>query len=313
MEYIIKNINLSNDELYELTGTNNKNLEYLENLYGANLLIRNNEIKIYTENENGIDNVIKHINFLLNEITQNNHFDENTFKQTYFEMLNDNNEKWQNEIVGYTFDGKPLKFQTYNQFVFKNSVNKHDLVISSGPAGTGKTYLSCLMASLGYKKGIYKKIIITRPAVESGESLGFLPGDLKEKVDPYLMPIYDSLNEILGNEQVEKLIEKNVIEVIPLAYMRGRTLNDSFIILDEAQNTTSTQMLMFLTRLGKNSKMIVNGDVTQIDLNQNKAKSGLIEALSKLKDIKEIGFVEFKNSDVVRNPLVEKIIEKYQL
>ena len=158
-----------------------------------------------------------------------------------------------------------------------------------------------------------KKIIITRPAVEAGESLGFLPGDLKEKVDPYLMPIYDSLDAILGSEQKDKLIEKGTIEVMPLAYMRGRTLDEAFIILDEAQNTTDKQMLMFLTRLGFNSKMIVNGDITQIDLNISKNKSGLIIAREKLDNISNIAFVTFNNSDVVRNPLVQTIIEKFTI
>ena len=169
------------------------------------------------------------------------------------------------------------------------------------------------MAINAFKRGDVKKIVITRPAVEAGESLGFLPGDLKEKIDPYLMPIYDALDIILGKEQKDKLIEKGCIEVIPLAYMRGRTLDEAFIILDEAQNTTDTQMLMFLTRLGFNSKMVVNGDVTQIDLNISRKKSGLVIADQKLSNIDKITFVYFDNSDVVRNPLVQVIIEKFDL
>ena len=168
-----------------------------------------------------------------------------------------------------------------------------------------------MRACLAYKNEEVKKIILTRPAVEAGESLGFLPGDLKEKIDPYLMPLYDSLYDILGQEQVEKMMEKNIIEVIPLAYMRGRTLNNAYIILDEAQNTTGSQMLMFLTRLGYNSKMIVNGDITQIDLKIDKNKSGLVYANKLLQGTNKIAFVHFNKSDVVRNPLVEKIIEKF--
>ena len=171
--------------------------------------------------------------------------------------------------------------------------------------------MSVLLAINYLKQGSINKIIITRPAVEAGESLGFLPGDLKDKIDPYLMPIYDSLDIVLGKEKRENYIEKGIIEVMPLAYMRGRTLDNAFIILDEAQNTTDKQMLMFLTRLGFNSKMVINGDITQIDLNISKYHSGLVSSIDKLKDIKSIEFVMFNNNDVVRNPLVSKIIERY--
>ena len=186
-----------------------------------------------------------------------------------------------------------------------------DIVFASGVAGTGKTYLAVVYASSLLKKGEINKIILTRPAVEAGESLGFLPGDLKEKVDPYLRPLYDALYDTLGMEQVEKLIEKEVIEIAPLAYMRGRTLDNAFIILDEAQNTTKAQMKMFLTRMGFQSKIVITGDMTQIDLIR-KSDSGLAHAMHLLSGMEGISFVELTSMDVVRNPLVQKIIERYE-
>ena len=188
---------------------------------------------------------------------------------------------------------------------------KHDLVFSIGAAGTGKTYLAVCYAVAELKKGNIDKIILTRPAVEAGESLGFLPGDLKEKVDPYLRPLYDALYDMLGVEQVSMLIEKQVIEIAPLAYMRGRTLEKSFIILDEAQNATIDQLKMFLTRLGFNSKMLVTGDISQIDL-PNSKKSGLKISAELLSDLDEVGLIVFDKCDVVRHPLVAKIIEKFE-
>lgn len=186
-----------------------------------------------------------------------------------------------------------------------------DIVFASGVAGTGKTYLTVVYAATLLKKGEIRKIILTRPAVEAGESLGFLPGDLKEKVDPYLRPLYDALNDVLGSETVEKLIEKEVIEIAPLAYMRGRTLDNAFIILDEAQNTTRAQMKMFLTRMGFQSKIVITGDITQIDL-IHKRDSGLLNAKRLLEGIEGISFAELTSLDVVRNPLVQKILERYE-
>ena len=185
------------------------------------------------------------------------------------------------------------------------------MVFGIGPAGTGKTFLAVTLAVTALKRGQVKRIVLTRPAVEAGESLGFLPGDLKEKVDPYLRPVYDALYQILGKEQTTRLMEREIIEIAPLAYMRGRTLEDAFVILDEAQNTTIMQMKMFLTRLGFNSKMIVNGDMSQIDL-PRRVKSGLIDAMEKLKGIKAIDFVHFSASDVVRHPVVADIINAYE-
>lgn len=209
-----------------------------------------------------------------------------------------------------TFRGKPIVPKTLGQRHYVTTIRKKDIVFGIGPAGTGKTYLAVVTAVAALKEGKVKRILLTRPAVEAGESLGFLPGDLQEKVDPYLRPLYDALNDVLGADGVAKAMERGMIEIAPLAYMRGRTLDDSFVILDEAQNTTGEQMKMFLTRLGFGSHMVITGDVTQIDLPKGK-KSGLNEAQRILKDIPEIGIVTFSEQDVVRHPLVQKIILAY--
>ncbi|WP_407268439.1 PhoH family protein [Radiobacillus sp. PE A8.2] len=207
--------------------------------------------------------------------------------------------------------GKSIRVKTLGQRNYVSAIKSHDLVFGIGPAGTGKTYLAVVMAINAMKKGLVKKIILTRPAVEAGESLGFLPGDLKEKVDPYLRPLYDALHDLLGNEHTLRLIERGTIEIAPLAYMRGRTLDDAFVILDEAQNTTPAQMKMFLTRLGFGSKMVITGDITQVDLPKGVA-SGLREIEGKLSGIKGISLIYLKQSDVVRHPLVQKIINAYE-
>ena len=207
--------------------------------------------------------------------------------------------------------GKPIRVKTLGQKLYVDSVKQHDVTFGIGPAGTGKTFLAVTLAVTALKRGQVKRIILTRPAVEAGESLGFLPGDLKEKVDPYLRPVYDALYQILGKDQTTRLMEREIIEIAPLAYMRGRTLDDAFVILDEAQNTTIMQMKMFLTRLGFNSKMIVNGDISQIDLPRN-VKSGLIDVQEKLKNIHQIDFVHFSAKDVVRHPVVAQIIRAYE-
>ena len=209
-----------------------------------------------------------------------------------------------------TFRGKPIRVKTIGQKHYVTTIRKRDIVFGIGPAGTGKTYLAVVLAVAALKEGAVKRIVLTRPAVEAGESLGFLPGDLQEKVDPYLRPLYDALYDVMGPEQTAKALERGLIEIAPLAYMRGRTLDDSFIILDEAQNTTPEQMKMFLTRLGFGSKMVITGDATQIDLPRGK-KSGLIEAKHILEGIEEIGFVQFAEQDVVRHSLVQKIITAY--
>jgi len=212
--------------------------------------------------------------------------------------------------IATTFRGKPIVPKTLGQRHYVTTIRKKDIVFGIGPAGTGKTYLAVVTAVAALKEGRIKRIVLTRPAVEAGENLGFLPGDLQEKVDPYLRPLYDALNDVLGPDGVAKAMERGLIEIAPLAYMRGRTLDDSFVILDEAQNTTAEQMKMFLTRLGFGSHMVITGDVTQIDLPKGK-KSGLIEAQRILRDIPEIGMVSFSEQDVVRHSLVQKIIQAY--
>ena len=219
-------------------------------------------------------------------------------------------EKTFSGVVTVTSKGKQIKPKTVGQKKYVDAINKNTVIFGVGPAGTGKTYLAVCMASLAYKQKQIEKIILTRPAVEAGEKLGFLPGDLQNKVDPYLRPLYDALSEMFGFETYQKLMEKGAIEIAPLAYMRGRTLSNSFIILDEAQNTTKEQMKMFLTRLGENSKMVITGDVTQIDLPEGK-KSGLIHATSILKNIDGIETVTLSHKDVVRNPLVAQIVKAY--
>jgi phosphate starvation-inducible protein PhoH and related proteins len=207
--------------------------------------------------------------------------------------------------------GKSIRVKTLGQRQYIHAIKKHDLVFGIGPAGTGKTYLAVVMAVHALKNGEVKKIILTRPAVEAGESLGFLPGDLKEKVDPYLRPLYDALHDVLGAEHTARLIERGTIEIAPLAYMRGRTLDDAFVILDEAQNTTQAQMKMFLTRLGFDSKMIITGDRSQVDLPRG-VESGLISSEKILKGVKGISFMYLEQADVVRHPLVAKIINAYE-
>ncbi len=214
------------------------------------------------------------------------------------------------EEVARTQRGKVIRAKTLGQRHYLSAIKKRDIVFGIGPAGTGKTYLAVVTAVNALKNGRVKRIVLTRPAVEAGESLGFLPGDLQEKVDPYLRPLYDALYDMLGNEQVAKMMERGLIEVAPLAYMRGRTLEDSFVILDEAQNTTPEQMKMFLTRLGFGSKMVITGDVTQVDLPKGK-KSGLREAQRILGAIPDVAFIHFQEGDVVRHSLVQKIIAAY--
>ncbi|HDR6308974.1 TPA: PhoH family protein [Bacillus cereus] len=214
------------------------------------------------------------------------------------------------EEIFKTAKGKSIRVKTMGQRRYIHAMKKNDIVFGVGPAGTGKTYLAVVMAVRALKQGYVKKIILTRPAVEAGESLGFLPGDLKEKVDPYLRPLYDALHDILGQEYTQRMMERGVIEIAPLAYMRGRTLDDSFVILDEAQNTTGAQIKMFLTRLGFSSKMVITGDPSQVDLPKG-VKSGLTLASNILSGVSGLSFITLEQTDVVRHPLVQRIIEAY--
>ena len=304
---------LDQDSIKNIVGVNDSNITLLEELYDCGIVYRDSCFKLLSDDEELFSKFSRHLNYIISH-ADSHVIDYDFIKQSFMHINEtDEDEDFHSEIIAYSFNGKPYHCKTANQLRFVKAVRKNDLVFCYGPAGTGKTFLVVLLAVNAFKKGEVKKIVITRPAVEAGESLGFLPGDLKEKIDPYLMPIYDALDAILGSEQKLKLIEKGLIEVMPLAYMRGRTLDEAFVILDEAQNTTDKQMLMFLTRLGFNSKMIVNGDITQIDLNLNRNRSGLVIAMEKLKGVKGIGFMEFGNSDVVRNPLVQTIIEKFNV
>ena len=294
-----------------LHGFNEQNLRLLKQLFEVDFVIRNHELIVNSSDLERAEQLKSSILTLIKHIQINHSLDERDviyLSHCVMEDAQDHYFKVTNILIGRTFTGKPIYAKTLGQNRFIEALKNAECVIASGPAGTGKTYLSVVYAVSLLKKGDIKKIILTRPVVEAGENLGFLPGDLKEKIDPYLRPLYDALNDVLGNEAVDKMIEKDIIEIAPLAYMRGRTFNDAFVILDEAQNTTRMQMLMFLTRMGFQSRLVVTGDVTQVDLKQS---SGLAHAKKVLKDIHEIQFVELSKMDIVRHPLVQRIIESY--
>ncbi len=310
---IQKQANLIIDETIdrrELFGNLDSNLNLIEESTGVEIFQRDDGLVLKGENTSQAEAII---NELIGVIKKGDALDSQ--KVSYIvEMAkagysyNDSN--LSKDVVCFTCHGKPIKAKTIGQKHYINSLKTKDVVFGIGPAGTGKTYLAVAMAINAFKNKEVQKIILARPAVEAGERLGFLPGDLQEKVDPYLRPLYDALYDILGRDTALKLKEKEAIEVVPLAYMRGRTLDNSFIILDEAQNTTREQMKMFLTRMGFGSKVVVTGDVTQIDLPRGK-KSGLVEAERVLKGVKDIDFCYMKDVDVVRHQLVKKIINAY--
>lgn len=304
---------LDDKQALDLIGLHDKNLNILSECFGKKIFFRNNQF-IINDVEAEIADQIEEVLMALYEVVKKNQsVSERDVLYAYRLVSKSEKVDFDNlskKIIGRTLTGKVISPKTKGQLEFVNAMEKYDIVLAIGPAGTGKTYLAVIEAVSMLKKGDVKRIVLTRPAVEAGESLGFLPGDLKEKVDPYLTPLYDALHDMLGVEQTDKLIEKNVIEIAPLAYMRGRTLEDAFVILDEAQNTTTSQMKMFLTRLGFNSKMVITGDITQIDLNKGN-KSGLIEAANILHAIDEIKVLYLTGDDVVRHPLVQKIIESY--
>ncbi|MFV8291346.1 PhoH family protein [Aerococcus viridans] len=310
---ISKNVALMNPALaVQLFGTEDRNLSLIEQAFEVQIFARDEQIEV-TGQEADVAQVIDLLTelqvILQSGITIGERDVVTAIKMANSGTLNHFVSLYEEEI-GRTFEGKAIRTKTVGQRQYLHAVNKHAITFGIGPAGTGKTFLAVMMAVQALKQGRVKRIVLTRPAVEAGESLGFLPGDLKEKVDPYLRPIYDALYTIYGREHTERLLERGVIEVAPLAYMRGRTLEDAFVILDEAQNTTVAQMKMFLTRLGFGSKMIVNGDKTQIDLPRG-AKSGLIDAERHLQGIKDIDFVHFTATDVVRHPVVSAIINAY--
>lgn len=296
-----------------LFGNYDKNIKLIEKQYSVSILIREDKIKISGEDEN-VDKAARVIKSLINVAK----IEKNVNEQEVRYCMSLNNEQKNcdlkslvNDCICITAKGKPVKPKTLGQKTYCKAIENNTITISTGPAGTGKTYLAVAMAVSAFRAGKIDKIILTRPAVEAGESLGFLPGDLQQKVDPYLRPLVDALFDMLSPEIYQKNIEKGLIEIAPLAYMRGRTLDNSFIILDEAQNTTSEQMKMFLTRLGFNSKMVITGDITQIDLPSGK-KSGLKEAVKILNNIDDIALVKFSGKDVVRHKLVQDIIKAYE-
>lgn len=297
-----------------LMGNNDEHLKTIEDNFDVVIHARGQEIAVKGEKLEHVEKAELVLTNLLKVIELGNTI---TLKDVEAAIkMADNNtiqhllDLYDEEITKDAF-GKTIRAKTMGQRMYINAMKRNDLVFGIGPAGTGKTLLAVVYAAKQLRKGSVKRIVLTRPAVEAGESLGFLPGDLKEKVDPYLRPLYDGLNTVLGREQTERFIERGIIEIAPLAYMRGRTLDDAFVILDEAQNTTHAQMKMFLTRLGFGSKMVVTGDQTQIDLPKG-VKSGLKEAIKKLYGVNEISIMKLDQSDVVRHPLVSKIIDRYE-
>ena len=303
------------DETISVVGHHDKHLKIFEDYYNVEISLRGDQLYLFGDEKKA--EIIRQVLLALVELHRKGK--EITERDVLYAIkMNDQHRLGELESlfderykIIKTVQGKTIYAKTFNQKDYYRKIQDNDLVFGIGPAGTGKTYLAVVIGVALLKKNIVRKIILTRPVVEAGENLGFLPGDLKEKVDPYLRPLYDALYDVLGLEQTEKMIERGIIEIAPLAYMRGRTLEDAYIILDEAQNTTKQQMKMFLTRLGFNSKMVVTGDETQIDL-PKPVKSGLKHAKEILHNVKGIEFVQFETVDVVRHTLVQKIIESYE-
>ena len=297
----------------ELFGSFDVHAKRIEKAFGVTLSCRDSQLKI-SGDEQGVSAAARTAESLLKLIAKGETLNEQNVGYC-MDMVQENNEAQMVPLAGdcicITAKGKPLKPKTVGQKNYCESIKKSTITIGVGPAGTGKTYLAVAMAVTAFRANQVNRIILTRPAVEAGEKLGFLPGDLQQKVDPYLRPLYDALFDMLGAETYQRLVERGSIEVAPLAYMRGRTLDDSFIILDEAQNTTCEQMKMFLTRLGFNSKMVITGDITQIDLPDGK-RSGLKDAVRILKNIDDISIFRFTEKDVVRHRLVQDIIKAYE-
>lgn len=296
-----------------LFGSFDENIRQVEEEYSVKVISRGSDLKVSGEAEN-VAKATRAIEGLLTLINKGEALSEQNVRYV-LSMVNEGSEDKLSEMVGdcicITAKGKPVKPKTLGQKKYAEAIRKNIVTLGAGPAGTGKTYLAVAMAVTAFRAKEVNRIILTRPAVEAGEKLGFLPGDLQQKVDPYLRPLYDALFDMLGAEAFARYQERGSIEVAPLAYMRGRTLDDSFIILDEAQNTTREQMKMFLTRLGFNSKMVVTGDITQIDLPDGK-KSGMLQAMRILKNIPDISICQFTEKDVVRHKLVQEIIKAYE-
>lgn len=313
MSQIEKKMQIDNQYIGAIFGQFDSNIKKIEQVCYVQIVNRGDDIKIIGE-EKGVtnaENVLHSLEVLAKkgeEITEQN--------VTYLLQAAEQNdlieiEKIYDDFICMTVNGRPVKPKTLGQKKYIDLIKKNTVIFGVGPAGTGKTYLAMAMAITAFKNEEVNRIILTRPAIEAGEKLGFLPGDLQQKVDPYLRPLYDALHEIMGADTFMKNMEKGLIEVAPLAYMRGRTLDNAFIVLDEAQNTTPEQMKMFLTRIGYGSKAVITGDLTQIDLAEGK-RSGLLEATKILSSIEDIGIITLTNKDVVRHPLVQKIIQAYE-
>ncbi len=296
-----------------LFGSFDENIKLIEHEFSIRVSARDSELKIVGDTEN-VMKATKVIDSLLALLNRGEQLSEQNVRYC-ISLVNEGSEEKIEQLCGdcicVTSKGKPIKPKTIGQKKYCTAISENTITIGVGPAGTGKTYLAVAMAVTAFRAKEINRIILTRPAVEAGEKLGFLPGDLQSKVDPYLRPLYDALFDMLGAESFQKYLERGNIEVAPLAYMRGRTLDDSFVILDEAQNTTNEQMKMFLTRLGNGSKMVITGDITQIDLPSG-SKSGLKEAVKILKNIKDIKNITFTEKDVVRHRLVQDIIKAYE-
>jgi len=309
-----KRIEINNNHIIrEIFGEFDEKVDIIKEKLNIDVMISNGDLRLYGESE-AIDLGEKLIYNLIEIIKKQKKLDKQDLDYAIRLILEGKEDKISellNQVVCVTASGKSIKPKTLGQKRYLDSIKNNDIVFGIGPAGTGKTFLAMAMAVQAFKNKEVNRIILTRPAVEAGENLGFLPGDLQEKVDPYLRPIYDALFEILGYETYEKYVVKGLIEVAPLAYMRGRTLDSSYVILDEAQNTTNEQMKMFLTRLGFGSKAIITGDITQIDLPRGK-QSGLKTVSRILEDIQGIDFIYLTKYDIVRHPLVQKIIEAYE-
>ena len=301
------------EQALSLFGNFDENIKLIEKEYGVQVICRGNEVKIVGE-EAAVEQADRAVNSLLSIISTGEVLNKQNIRYT-MDLVGEHRESTLRKLTGdcicITAAGKPVKPKTVGQKDYTDSIENNTIVLGVGPAGTGKTYLAVAMAVKAFKEKQVSRIILTRPAVEAGEKLGFLPGDLQQKVDPYLRPLYDALFEMLGAENFQKYQERGNIEVALLAYMRGRTLDDSIMILDEAQNTTPEQKKMFLTRLGFGSKIVVTGDITQVDLPDGK-KSGLIQAMKILKNVEDISINRFTEKDVVRHRLVQDIIKAYE-
>ncbi|MGN0528964.1 MAG: PhoH family protein [Eubacterium sp.] len=301
------------EQALQLFGSFDENVRIIEREYGVSIISRGSDLKVMGDAEN-VSLAVRTINSLLMLINKGESLTQQNVRYV-LSLVNEGNEdklsSMTTDSICITSKGRPVKPKTLGQKKYTQAIEENTITLGVGPAGTGKTYLAVAMAVTAFRAKEVNRIILTRPAVEAGEKLGFLPGDLQSKVDPYLRPLYDALFDMLGAENFQRYQERGAIEVAPLAYMRGRTLDDSFIILDEAQNTTPEQMKMFLTRLGFRSKMVVTGDITQIDLPDGK-KSGLKTVMHILKDVDDIQIVRFSQKDVVRHKLVQDIIQAYQ-